>query len=101
MDDRRVWYHASRNAIGNADRQMHGFQLWANLPRSKKLVQPRYQDVNSSDIPLLEDDDGSKIKVVVGDYKGIIGPVDGIAADPQYLDVYVPPHKDKRIKMDA
>ena len=68
---------------------------------SKKLVQPRYQDVNSRDIPLLEDDDGSKIKVIVGDYKGITGPVDGIAADPQYLDVYVPPYKDKRIKIDA
>ena len=87
--------------IGNAVGQMHGFQLWANLPKSKKLVQPRYQDVNSRDIPLLEDDDGSKIKVIVGDYKGITGPVDGIAADPQYLDVYVPPYKDKKIKIDA
>jgi hypothetical protein len=65
------------------------------------MVDPRYQDVSHSDIPLLEDDDGSKIKVVVGGYKGVNGPVDGIAADPQYFDVYVPPNTKKEISVDA
>ena len=87
--------------LGNAKGQMHGFQLWANLPGSQKMVDPRYQDVSHSDIPLLEDDDGSKIKVVVGGYKGVNGPVDGIAADPQYFDVYVPPNTKKEISVDA
>jgi len=87
--------------LGNIKGQMHGFQLWANLPGSKKMVNPRYQDVKATEIPLLEDDDGSKIKVVVGDYKGILGPVDGIAAEPQYFDVYVPPHLTKKIEIDA
>ena len=59
------------NAIGKCKRSMHGFQLWANLPGSQKMVNPRYQDVSGFDIPLLEDDDGSKIKAVVGSYKGI------------------------------
>ncbi len=86
---------------GNIAGKMHGFQLWANLPSSKKMVKPRYQDVSGSDIPLLEDDDGSRIKVVVGNYKGIEGPVDGISADPQYFDVYIPPMTRKEIKIDA
>ena len=86
---------------GNIAGKMHGFQLWANLPSSKKMVSPRYQDVSGSDIPLLEDDDGSRIKVVVGNYKGIEGPVDGISADPQYFDVYIPPMTRKEIKIDA
>ena len=86
---------------GNIAGKMHGFQLWANLPSSKKMVNPRYQDVSGSDIPLLEEDDGSRIKVVVGNYKGIEGPVDGISADPQYFDVYIPPMTRKEIKIDA
>ena len=80
---------------------MHGFQLWANLPSSQKMVAPRYQDVSGSDIPLIEDDDGSKIKIIVGDYKGIKGPVYGIAAEPQYIDIYIPPFTKKEIKIDA
>ena len=52
--------------------------LWANLPSNKKLIAPRYQDIASKDIAYLEDYDGSKIKIIVGDYKGIKGPVDGI-----------------------
>ena len=87
--------------IGNKKGQMHGFQLWANLPSSQKMVTPRYQDVSGSNIPLIEDDDGSKIKIIVGAYKGIKGPVDGIAAEPQYFDVYVPPFTKKQIKIDA
>ena len=46
---------------GNINGQMHGFQLWANLPSSHKLISPRYQDIKSKEIPLLEDNDGSKI----------------------------------------
>ena len=86
---------------GNTCGQMHGFQLWANLPSSQKMIKPRYQDVSSKDIPILEDDDGSKIKIIVGDFKGITGPVDGIAAEPQYLDVYVPPNTQKVLPVDT
>ena len=75
---------------GNSQGQMHGFQLWANLPSDKKLIAPRYQDIASKDITYLEDNDGSKIKIIVGDYKGIKGPVDGIACEPQFLDIYIP-----------
>ena len=76
---------------GNAKGQMHGFQLWANLPSHLKMTQPRYQDVKGADIPEIVEDDGTVVRVITGDFWGRSGPVDGIAADPQYLDITVPP----------
>jgi hypothetical protein len=87
--------------LGNARGQMHGFQLWANLPKHLKMTDPRYQDVKGTEIPNLMDDDGTVIKVIVGDYRGKAGPVDGIAAEPLYLDVYVPPLKRKSFPVDT
>ncbi len=86
---------------GNAQGQMHGFQLWANLPASLKMTAPRYQDIQSRDLPLLEEDDGSKIKIIIGDYKGRKSPVDGIAADPQYLDISIPAGVRKTLTVDT
>lgn len=86
---------------GNAKGQMHGFQLWANLPSSLKMTAPRYQDVKGRDIPEIMDDDGTIVKVIVGSFWGKTGPVDGIAADPQYLDIYVPPGRKKSFKVDT
>jgi redox-sensitive bicupin YhaK (pirin superfamily) len=76
---------------GDPQGRMHGFQLWANLPASLKMTAPRYQDVASSEIPVVTDDDGTGVRVVCGKFWGKTGPVDGVAADPQYLDVSVPP----------
>jgi redox-sensitive bicupin YhaK (pirin superfamily) len=76
---------------GNDRGQMHGFQLWANLPSSLKMTMPRYQEVKSNDIPEVTDDDGTKVRVISGSMWGQSGPVDGVAAEPQYLDVWVPP----------
>jgi hypothetical protein len=86
---------------GNAAGQMHGFQLWANLPGHLKMTQPRYQDVTSSDIPEITDDDGTTVRVIVGKFWGKSGPVDGIAADPQYLDISVPAGVKKTFKIDT
>jgi hypothetical protein len=86
---------------GNAKGQMHGFQLWANLPGHLKMTKPRYQDVKSNDIPEIMDDDGTTVKVIVGTFWGKTGPVDGIAADPQYLDIFVPAEKKKTFKIDT
>jgi quercetin 2,3-dioxygenase len=86
---------------GNARGQMHGFQLWANLPRNLKMTAPRYQDVTSKDIPVVVDDDGVAVRVIVGTFWGKRGPVDGIAADPQYLDISVPAGVRKRFKVDT
>lgn len=86
---------------GNAHGQMHGFQLWANLPRDLKMTAPRYQDVEAKEIPEITDDDGTTVRVVVGSFWGKRGPVDGIAADPQYLDIYVPPGVRKTLPVDT
>jgi hypothetical protein len=76
---------------GNDRGQMHGFQLWANLPSSLKMTAPHYQEVQSADIPDVTDDDGTKVRVICGSLWGQAGPVEGVAAEPQYLDVWVPP----------
>lgn len=86
---------------GNVAGQMHGFQLWGNLPSSLKMTAPRYQDVAGGEIPEVIDDDGTRVKIVVGSFWGKTGPVDGIAADPQYLDISVPPGVRKTFKVDT
>ncbi len=86
---------------GNARGQMHGFQLWANLPGYLKMTTPRYQDVQSKDISEIIDDDGTKVKVITGKFWGRKGPVDGIAADPLYLDISVPAGRRKSFKVDT
>lgn len=86
---------------GDRDGKMHGFQLWANLPSSLKMTAPRYQDVQSTDIPEVVDDDGTKIRVICGSIWGATGPVDGIAAEPAYLDVSVPPGKRKVLPVET
>jgi len=84
----------------NAGR-MHGFQLWANLPASLKMTKPRYQDIAANDIPEVIDDDGTRVRVIVGDFWGRKGPVEGVAADPQYIDVSVPAGKRKRLAVET
>jgi redox-sensitive bicupin YhaK (pirin superfamily) len=86
---------------GNAKGQMHGFQLWANLPRALKMTRPRYQDVKGSEIPEILEDDGTVVKVIVGEFRGRRGPVDGIAAEPQYLDIFIPEGRRKIFKVDT
>ena len=87
--------------LGNAKGQMHGFQLWANLPSALKMTAPRYQDITASDIPEEIDDDGTRVKIITGQFWGKNGPVDGIAANPVYLDVSIPPNTRKRLPVDA
>ena len=69
-----------------------GFQLWVNLPAKLKMTRPRYQDIRSDKISEITQQDGVRIRVITGTVDGITGPVTGIAADPIYLDVFIPPH---------
>ena len=90
------WMTAGRGILhqempqGDPQGRMHGFQLWANLPSSLKMTHPRYQDVSSNAIPEVIDDDGTKVRIICGSFWGRQGPVEGVAAEPQYLDVWVP-----------
>jgi redox-sensitive bicupin YhaK (pirin superfamily) len=86
---------------GDGQGRMHGFQLWANLPSSLKMTDPRYQDIPSAAIPEVTDDDGTHARIICGDFWGKRGPVEGVAADPHYLDISVPPHARKRLKVET
>jgi len=100
------WMTAGRGIMhqempqGDAQGRMHGFQLWANLPSSLKMTAPRYQDVKAAQIPEAIDDDGTRVRVVCGDFWGRRGPIEGVAADPRYLDVWVPPGKHKVLPVE-
>jgi quercetin 2,3-dioxygenase len=86
---------------GDPTGRMHGFQLWANLPSRLKMTAPRYQDVSGTDVPEVIDDDGTRVKIVCGSFWGKTGPVDGVAADPRYLDVFVPPGVRRRLAVET
>ncbi len=86
---------------GDGDGRMHGFQLWANLPASRKMTAPRYQELKSADIPIVTDDDGTRVRVICGTFGGTTGPVEDVAIDPTYLDVEVPAGKRKSLPVET
>ena len=86
---------------GDAQGRMHGFQLWANLPSPLKMTAPRYQDIKAAEIPEIVDDDGTRVRVVCGEFWGRRGPVEGVAADPRYLDVWVSPLRRKILPVET
>jgi quercetin 2,3-dioxygenase len=91
---------------GDERGRMHGFQLWANLPAALKMTEPRYQDIPSIAIPEVTEDDGTKARIICGEFWGKTGPVEGVAAeqysaDARYVDVSVPPLLRKRIKVET
>jgi hypothetical protein len=69
---------------------MAGFQLWVNLPAKDKMTKPRYQDIDPEKVPVAERPDGTKVKVLVGSFDGVTGPVTDVATDPTYLDITLP-----------
>ena len=101
------WMTAGRGILhqempkGDAFGRMHGFQLWANLPSSLKMTAPRYQDIGGGEIPEITDDDGVKVRLICGDFWGKKGPVDGVAAEPRYLDVSIPPNVRKSLPVET
>jgi quercetin 2,3-dioxygenase len=101
------WMTAGRGILhqempqGDPQGHMHGFQLWANLPSSLKMTAPRYQDVPAAEIPEVVEDDGTRVRIVCGDFGGKHGPVQGVAADPRYLDVFVPAGKRKTLPVEV
>jgi redox-sensitive bicupin YhaK (pirin superfamily) len=67
-----------------------GFQLWVNLPAKHKMSRPRYQEVRSTQIPVVTTNDGAQVRIVAGKVENVSGPVTEIAAEPLYIDVTVP-----------
>jgi quercetin 2,3-dioxygenase len=99
------WMTAGRGIVhqempkGDDSGRMHGFQLWANLPASQKMVAPRYQEIGAKDIPEVTEDDGTHARIITGEFWGKRGPVEGIAADPVYVDISVPPGTKRSFKV--
>lgn len=75
---------------GDENGGMHGFQLWANLPARDKMMDPRYRDVTSDQIPEVTLPDGTTIKIICGEVSGVKGPIQDVVIDPEFLDVTVP-----------
>ena len=100
------WMTAGRGVLhqempqGDHLGQMHGFQLWANLPASLKMTTPRYQDIQAQAIPCVTDDDGTCVRVICGSFWGKTGPIDGVPSQPRYLDVTVAPNTTKRLAVE-
>ena len=99
------WMTAGRGILhqempeGDEAGRMHGFQLWANLPSALKMTTPRYQDVGAGEVPEAVEDDGTRVRVICGEFWGKRGPVDGVAADPRFLDVFVPSGVRRRLSV--
>jgi redox-sensitive bicupin YhaK (pirin superfamily) len=75
---------------GDSEGRMEGFQLWANLPKSHKMMPPRYRDIKNSQVPEVSLENGAKIKVICGKFEKYEGPAKEIVIDPEYLDVAIP-----------
>jgi redox-sensitive bicupin YhaK (pirin superfamily) len=86
---------------GDSAGRMHGFQLWGNLPSSLKMTTPRYQEIKAAEIPEIKEDDGTHVRVVCGTFWGLQGPVEGVASDPMYLDVSLPPGRTKTLPIET
>ncbi|MBU0973962.1 MAG: pirin family protein, partial [Proteobacteria bacterium] len=75
---------------GDVNGSMHGFQLWANLPASQKMIPPKYRDITADKVPQVQVQNGVRIKVIAGNIEGVSGPMDDIVIDPQFFDCTVP-----------
>ena len=101
------WMTAGRGILhqemphGDGQGRMHGFQLWANLPSVAEDDRPALPGRPGAEIPELVEDDGTVVRIICGEFWGRRGPVDGIAADPRYLDVSVPPGKRRTLKVEV
>jgi redox-sensitive bicupin YhaK (pirin superfamily) len=80
---------------------MQGFQLWVNLPAKDKMCKPRYQDIDPENIPVVTRLDGVTVKVLVGSFDGVAGPVTDVATDPLYLDITLPAGTSVSVPVEA
>jgi len=82
------------------DPVLAGFQLWANLPASHKMMDPRYRDITKEQIPEVIVNDSVKVKIICGEVNGVRGPVQDIVTDPEYLDVSIEPNSEFKHSID-
>lgn len=78
---------------GDVNNYIWGFQLWANLPRINKMMDPRYRDIKKDQVPLVRTENGVELRIICGTYEGVSGPVRDIIIEPEYLDISIPPNQ--------
>lgn len=83
------------------DPLLAGFQLWANLPRSHKMMNPRYRDISNEQIPEVNVADGVRVRVICGEIDGIKGPVQDVITEPEYLDILMKPNSELKHSIDS
>ncbi len=87
--------HQEMPKKGRKDTLLWGFQLWANLPTSHKMMDPRYRDIKKTQIPEISlNDNNVRIKIICGEVNGIKGPVQDIITDPEYIEVTIDPNSE-------
>ena len=89
------WMTAGRGIIHSempeqSEGELSGFQLWVNLPASNKMCEPRYQDIDPEDVPTVNRENGTLIRIIAGAVDGVEGPVNGIDIEPLFVDVSLP-----------
>ena len=82
------------------DPYLAGFQLWANLPASHKMMDPRYRDITKDIIPEVSVNNRVKVKIICGEINGVKGPVQDIITEPEYLDVVIEPNSEFKHSID-
>ena len=82
------------------DPYLAGFQLWANLPASHKMMDPRYRDITKDIIPEVSVDNNAKVKIICGEINGVKGPIQDIITEPEYLDVAIEPNSEFKHSID-
>jgi redox-sensitive bicupin YhaK (pirin superfamily) len=100
------WMTAGRGIIHSEmpmqqDGLMWGFQLWVNLPAKDKMTEPRYQDIAADRIPTVTTASGARVRVIAGEVEGKLGPVEGIATAPMYVDIEVPENSDYELHVPS
>lgn len=99
------WMTAGRGIVheempNQEDGPVWGFQLWVNLPASHKMTAPRYQDIPPDAVPVLQLGSGS-VKVLVGEFQGVTGPVEDVVTDPLYLDLHLNDDATQKVEIDG
>jgi quercetin 2,3-dioxygenase len=89
------WMTAGRGIIHSEmpeqeDGVMEGFQLWLNLPAQRKMTEPWYRDINSSEIPEYVTADGVTVRVIAGSSNDTAGAMSRVETEPLYLDIHLP-----------
>ena len=84
---------------GDESGNMWGFQLWANLPASSKMMEPRYREIRSQEIPETVFEEGASARVISGEAGGVRGPAKDVVTAPEYLDVTIPPEAEFRYRV--